>query len=47
MNAMMTGSGMDMMMSGMIILWILVGIVLVLVAAAAIKYLFFHKNGKD
>lgn len=42
---MMTMSGMSGgMMAGMGILWLLVIAVLVLVAAAAIKYLFFGKR---
>ena len=47
MNGMMTNGGMDMMMGGMFIVWILVLVVVVLVGAAAIKYLFFHRNRKD
>ena len=43
MNSMMS-EGMDMMMTGMALVWILVIIVLVLVGAAAVKYLFFHKR---
>lgn len=38
---------MDMMMTGMGVLWIVALVVLVLVAAAAIKYLFFDKRRKD
>jgi hypothetical protein len=43
MNAMMSG-GMDMMMTGMALVWILVILVIVLVGAPAVKYLFFHKR---
>lgn len=35
------------MMSGMGLLWLLVLVAVVLVIAAAIKYLFFDKRGKD
>ena len=41
---------METMMTGMGLLWVLAGIVLVLVGAAAIKYLFFDKErcrGRD
>jgi hypothetical protein len=42
---MMNGAGMSAgMMAGMGILWLLVIAVLVLVGAAAIKYLFFDKR---
>jgi hypothetical protein len=32
------------MMVGMVLLWVLVIVVLVLVGATAVKYLFFHKR---
>lgn len=38
---------MSAMMSGMGLLWVLLIVVLVLVAAAAIKYLFFDTRRKD
>lgn len=46
MGGMMTGDG-TAMMTGMLIVWVLAVVVLVMIAGAAIKYLFFHKNRKD
>lgn len=46
MNSAIGGGGMD-MMTGMTLGWLLVWIVLILVAAAAIKYIFFNKDRKD
>ena len=47
MSGMMSGGGMDMMMGAMGLLWLLAVVVLVLVGAAALKYLFFDKDRKD
>ena len=47
MGGMMSGGGMDMMMRGMSLMWLLGIAVIVLVVGAAIKYLFFDKRGKD
>ena len=45
MNGMMSGMGTA--MSGMGIVWLLGLVALVLVVAAAVKYLFFDKRRKD
>jgi flagellar basal body-associated protein FliL len=47
MSDVMTGSRMDMMLTSMSLLWILVIVALVLVVAAAVKYLFFDRKRKD
>jgi hypothetical protein len=44
---MMSASGMTIMMGGMGLVWLLVVVALVLVMAAAIKYLFLGKRDKD
>lgn len=47
MSDVMAGNRMDMMLTSMSLLWILVIVALVLVVAAALKYLFFDKKRKD
>lgn len=44
---MMDGQGMGAMMVGMGLVWLLVLVVLALVGAAAIKYLFFDTRHRD
>lgn len=44
---MMDGQGMGAMMVGMGLVWLLVLAVIVLVGAAAIKYLFFDTRNRD
>ncbi len=45
MNAMMDNT--SWMMAGMGLIWVLALVALVLIVAAAVKYLFFDKRGKE